>query len=50
MPLTPEDILEFMLMWEKAFGEVLTYEEAESEAKRLIDFFIMLAEARAEER
>jgi hypothetical protein len=35
-------------MWEAAFGEILTYEQPGSEAKRLIAFFLTLAEERIE--
>ncbi len=44
MELTKADILAFMQAWLKAFGELLTYEEAESEAKRLVAFALMLRE------
>jgi hypothetical protein len=33
-------------MWDQAFGERLSCDAAESEAKRLIHFFFTLAEAR----
>lgn len=31
-------------MWKRAFGELLTPEAARSEAERLINFFLVLAE------
>jgi len=48
--LTKEDIQEFIEMWKKEFGEDLSPETAESEAKRLITFFLTLAEAKLEAR
>jgi hypothetical protein len=48
MKLTEEDISSFIEMWEAAFGERLSRETAESEAKRLIDFFLTLGEEHLE--
>lgn len=48
MELTQEDIDSFIEMWRRAFGQTLTPERARSEANRLLDFFLTLAEARVE--
>jgi len=49
--LTPQDIFDFMKMWYEAFGEVLTYAQAEAEAKRLVAFFFELSrEQKGEKR
>ena len=50
MQLTPEDIQSFIEMWQKAYDETLTPGQAEMEAKRLIDFFLTLAEERMDDR
>ena len=44
--LTEEDIISFIDMWQRAFGESLSRDVAASEAKRLIDFFLTLADDR----
>ncbi len=49
MQLTKEDIDSFIEMWDQEFGERLSAESAESEAKRLIEFFLSLAEARLDD-
>jgi hypothetical protein len=40
--LTKKQIEEFQDLWEKEFGERLTQGEAEAEAKRLLEFFLIL--------
>ena len=50
MQLSEEDIQSFIEMWEEEFGETLAPEVARSEARRLIDFFLTLAEERLEGR
>jgi len=49
MELTEEDILSFIDMWKKAFGESLTRDQARYEAKRVLDFYLTLAAARLED-
>ena len=44
MDLSEEDIRGFIEAWRKDFGETLSREEAESTAKRLLDFFVRLEE------
>jgi hypothetical protein len=46
MHLTKEDINAYIEAWKADFGETITYELAESEAQKLISFFLSLAEAR----
>ena len=46
MQLTPDDISSFIDAWEADFDERLSPEAADSEAQRLIAFFLSLAEAR----
>lgn len=50
MHLTKEDIEDFIEMWEAEFGERISPETADMEAKRLIAFFVTLAEAKLEEK
>jgi hypothetical protein len=49
MQLTPEDISSFADAWEADFGERLSLDVADSEAQRLIAFFLSLAEARLDD-
>jgi hypothetical protein len=49
MQLTPEDISSFVEAWEADFGERLSFDVADSEAQRLIAFFLSLAEARLDD-
>ena len=44
--LTEDDIISFIDMWQRAFGETLSRDVAMSEAGRLIDFFLTLADER----
>ena len=44
--LTEDDINSFIDMWQRAFGETLSRDVAIAEAKRLIDFFLTLADDR----
>lgn len=46
MQLTPDDIESFIEAWRADFDEQLSRERAESEARRLIAFFLELAESR----
>lgn len=46
--LTDDDITSFITMWRDEFGETLARDTAVSEAKRLIDFFLTLAEEHLE--
>jgi len=41
--LSKKQIEEFIDIWEKEFGERLTPSEAEAEAKRLIEFVLLLS-------
>jgi hypothetical protein len=50
LDITPQDLKSFITMWRRAFGATLSPEAAESEALRLIDFFLTLAEERSKER
>ena len=43
MSLSDEALREFIVIWEREFGERLTLEEARLEALRLIDRLVMLA-------
>jgi hypothetical protein len=44
MKLSDEHIQSFIRCWTKAFGEVLTPDQARVEATRLVDFFGQFAE------
>ena len=48
LPLTDDDLSSFIAAWHAAFDETLTPELAEKEAKRLIHFFLTLAEERVD--
>ena len=41
--LTDKDIEEFRELWKKEFKEELTMDQARSEARRLMEFYLLLA-------
>jgi hypothetical protein len=50
MELSDEDVKEFVDLWEAEFGERLTMEIGRAEAKRLLDFFVTISNARLSNR
>ncbi len=50
MNLTDQQIQRLIDAWQKDFGETLSFEEAEKEAKRLVAFFMTLAENESRRR
>ena len=44
MKLRKEQVQAFIEAWQKDSGETLSFEEADVEAKRLLDFFAAMAE------
>jgi hypothetical protein len=50
MRLTKEAIEQFQTLYEKEFGEAISYEEAEVRANEIIHLYLMLAEPLPGER
>jgi len=49
MDLDEKDITEFAQIWREEFGETLTGEQARHHATQLMELFLLLAEAPANE-
>lgn len=50
MNLTDKQIQDFIDAWRKDFGETLSADSAEKEAKRLLDFFMKMEEGLRSQR
>ena len=50
MDLSDEDVKEFVDLWEAEFGERLSLDVGRTQAKRLLGFFVTLANANLRQR